>query len=236
MHDITELPAWERLFKKIVWAQIGDISGKKILDFGSGEGITANHFAKENEVTAIEPSEEMLSNAWKDYGYTQIIGDVNAVSSFEDETFDVIICHNVLEYIDDKATVVKELSRVLKVGGILSVAKHNRAGRVMQMAVLLDDFEKTNALLDGENSTASKFGAIRYYEDEDILKWESGLNISEVFGIRTFWDLQQNQEKHGDDDWQNKMVQLETRVAQVPEYRDIAFFHHLMLEKCNSNC
>ena len=52
----------------------------------------------------------------------------------------------------------------LKKDGVLSIAKHNRIGRVMQMAVLLDDFEKANALLDGENSTSSKFGSIRYYE------------------------------------------------------------------------
>lgn len=231
MRNIIELPAWERLFKKIVWVQIGDIEGKKILDFGSGEGITANHFAKKNDVTAIEPSEEMLSNAWKDYEYTQIVGDVNALSGISDETFDIIICHNVLEYIDDKEAVIKALARVLKKDGILSIAKHNRAGRVMQMAVLLDDFEKANALLDGENSMASKFGVIRYYGDKDLLEWESNLVISEVFGIRTFWDLQQNQEKHGDEDWQRKMLQLEMRVAQIPEYKDIAFFHHLLLKK-----
>ena len=101
----------------------------------------------------------------------------------------------------------------------------------MQMAVLLDDFEKANAILDGKNSTASKFGAIRYYEDEDILAWEQDLTVSEVFGIRTFGDLQQNQEKHSDEEWQDKMMQLEMRVAQIPEYRDIAFFHHLLLKR-----
>ena len=137
----------------------------------------------------------------------------------------------MLEYIDDKEAVIKALATVLKKDGILSIAKHNRSGRVMQMAVLLDDFEKANALLDGENSMASKFGVIRYYGDKDILEWESNLVISEVFGIRTFWDLQQNQEKHGDEDWQRKMLQLEMRVAQIPEYRDIAFFHHLLLKK-----
>ena len=231
MRNIIELPAWERLFKKIVWVQIGDVEGKKILDFGSGEGITSNHFAKKNDVTAIEPSEEMLSNAWKDYEYTQIVGDVNALSGISDETFDIIICHNVLEYIDDKEAVIKALARVLKKDGILSIAKHNRTGRVMQMAVLLDDFEKANALLDGENSMASKFGVIRYYEDDDIMKWAPELTVSDFFGIRTFWDLQQNQEKHGDEDWQRKMLQLEMRVAQIPEYRDIAFFHHLLLKK-----
>lgn len=231
MHSIIELRAWERLFKKIVWQQLGDIEGKKILDFGSGEGITANHFAGKNDVIAIEPSDEMLANAWKDYDYTQIVGDICKLSEFEDETFDVVICHNVLEYIDDKAVVIKELARVLKKDGFISIAKHNRPGRVLQMAVLLDDFEKANALLDGENSTASKFGAIRYYEDKDIVNWEPGLEIVDVFGIRTFWDLQQNQEKHDDESWQDKMIQLEMRVAKMPEYRDIAFFHHLILRK-----
>lgn len=231
MHDITDLPAWERLFKKIVWKQLGDMEGKKILDFGSGEGITANHFAEKNDVTAIEPSKEMLSNAWKDYEYTQIVGDVNALSAFKNETFDMIICHNVLEYIDDKAAVIKSLARVLKKDGIISIVKHNRAGRVMQMAVLLDDFEKANAILDGKGSTASKFGTIRYYEDNDITKWEPQITISDILGIRTFWDLQQNQQKHGDEAWQEKMLQLELRVSQMREYKNIAFFHHLLLKK-----
>lgn len=231
MHDITDLPAWERLFKRIVWKQLGDMEGKKILDFGSGEGITANHFAEKNDVTAIEPSKEMLSNAWKDHEYTQIVGDVNALSAFKNETFDMIICHNVLEYIDDKAAVVKALARVLKKDGVISIVKHNRAGRVMQMAVLLDDFEKANEILDGKDSAASKFGTIRYYEDNDITKWEPQITISDIWGIRAFWDLQQNQQKHGDEAWQEKMLQLELRVSQMREYKNIAFFHHLLLKK-----
>lgn len=231
MHDITELPAWERLFKRIVWEQIGNVSGKRILDFGSGEGITACHFARDNEVTAIEPSGEMLSSAWKDYQYTQIVGDVSALASFDDEAFDIIICHNVLEYIEDKETVIRELERVLCKGGFLSVAKHNRAGRVMQMAVLLDDFDKAHSLLDGKNSTASKFGEIRYYDDADITEWGKKLTVKDIYGIRTFWDLQQNQEKHADEKWQEQMVKLEKRVSQMPEFRDIAFFHHIILGK-----
>ena len=35
MRDIKDLPAWERLFKKIVWKQLGEIKDKNILDFGS---------------------------------------------------------------------------------------------------------------------------------------------------------------------------------------------------------
>ena len=231
MRELTELPAWERLLKKIVWAQLGDIRGKNILDFGSGEGVTASHFAENNNVVAFEPSEDMLINRWEDFEYRQIQGDVTKLSAFEDNTFDMIICHNVLEYIEDKKSVLDELHRVLKPQGVLSIVKHNRAGRVMQMAVLLDELEKANDLLDGKNSTASKFGAIRYYEDAMISKWTPGLRYKDCFGVRTFWDLQQNQEKHNSEEWQSRMMQLEMRVSQMDEFRQIAFFHHLFFIK-----
>ena len=173
----------------------------------------------------------MLVNRWADFEYKQIQGDVTKLSAFVDNTFDIIICHNVLEYIEDKKRVLDELHRVLKPQGVLSIVKHNRAGRVMQMAVLLDELEKANELLDGKNSTASKFGAIRYYEDEMISKWTPGLKQKDCFGIRTFWDLQQNQEKHNSEEWQSSMMQLEMRVSQMYEYRQIAFFHHLFFIK-----
>lgn len=64
MHNITEIPAWDRLLKRIVWKQLGQIEGKRILDFGSGEGISANYYAKNNEVIAIEPMEERLNHRW----------------------------------------------------------------------------------------------------------------------------------------------------------------------------
>ncbi len=231
MHNINELPNWERLFKRIVWAQIGEIKNKKILDFGSGQGITANYYALENDVTAIEPSKEMLANAWRDNDYVQIVGDILDVKKIESNVFDLIICHNVLEYIDDKKSVLKELSRVLKSDGMMSIVKHNRNGRIMQTAVLLDDIDEANSLLDGNNSMAANFGAIRYYEDSDIIKWNPELDIVECLGIRTFFDLQQNQEKHGDEDWQKKIMQLEMRCSDIPDFRNIAFFHHILVKK-----
>ena len=231
MHDITELSAWDRMFKRIVWAQLGEIEGKRILDFGSGEGITANYLAKKNVVVAVEPSEDMLRNRWDDYEYKQIVGDVSNLSEFESESFDLIICHNVLEYIDDKEQVINELCRLLKVGGMISVVKHNRAGRVMQMAVLLDDMKKANDILDGKDGMSSQFGAIRYYEDEQIVRWNNRLKLIDEFGIRTFWHLQQNQEKHGTEEWQKQMMQLEMRVSKIEEYKKIALLHHLFFIK-----
>ena len=111
MHQITELPAWERLFKRIVWSQIGDLKGLSMLDFGSGEGVTADHYAADNTLTAVEPSDEILAKAWKDHKYTQIVGDASALSNFDDNSFDFILCHNVLEYMDS-------MNRILSTGGL----------------------------------------------------------------------------------------------------------------------
>lgn len=86
-------------------------------------------------------------------------------------------------------------------------------------------------MLDGNDGMASKYGAIHYYEDTDIEKWCPELVITKTLCIRTFWDMQQNQEIHKDADWQDKMVEIEMRVSDMNGYKDIAFFHHLMFEE-----
>lgn len=228
---ITDLQPWECLMKRIVWKQLGEIRDKKILDFGSGIGITANYLAEYNDVTAIEPDEESVAMRWADNRYAQLTGRIDELRKFDDEIFDMIICHNVLEYAEEREDIVKEFARILKPNGTISIVRHNRAGRVMQMVVLLNDFEHAHSLLDGNDGMTSKYGAIHYYEDADIEKWCPELVITKTLGIRTFWDMQQNQEIHKDIDWQDKMVEIEMRVSDIDGYKDIAFFHHLMLEK-----
>lgn len=217
--------------KKIVWLQLGKIEGKKILDFGSGLGITADYLAANNDVIAIEPSIESINNRWKEHNYQQLCGSTELLKTMEDSLFDVIICHNVFEYAADRELIIREFLRLLKSDGYISVVKHNRSGRVMQMTVLLNDFEQANSLLDGNDGMTSKFGEIHYYEDADIEHWCPGLEISKIMGMRTFWDLQQNQEIHKDAEWQRKMIQIEMRVSNIKEYQNIAFFHHLIIKK-----
>lgn len=228
---LESLQPWELLLKKIVWRQLGDIRNKRILDFGSGVGITASHYAAENEVVAVEPSEESVAARWTEHPYRQILGSTDALRELEDGYFDVILCHNVLEYASDRQDILREFHRLLKPDGFLSVVKHNRPGRVMQMVVLLNAFDRAHDLLDGKDGTAAQYGAIRYYEDSDIIKWCGQFRIENVSGIRTFWDLQQEQACHGDPQWQEKMIEMELRVADMDVYRDIAFFHHLILRK-----
>ena len=74
---LNQLPTWEKLAKEIIWQQIGELKVESILDFGSGTGITADHFATDNQVTAIEPSKDMLAQQVNKNGYRQIVGSTD---------------------------------------------------------------------------------------------------------------------------------------------------------------
>ena len=226
------MTTWDELLKRMLWKQLDFVQGMKILDFGSGAGETAAQLARCNTVTAVEPWADMLAQR-AEGPYVQLQGGVELVRAMEEASFDMVLCHNVLEYVDEKEAYLRELARVLKPGGLLSIVKHNRPGRVMQMAVLLNDFDMANTLLSGGNGTTSKFGDIRYYEDEDVAAWCPELHIERLWGARTFWDLQQKQECHTDPAWQEQMLALEHRVSEIKAYQEIAFFHHLLLRKGN---
>lgn len=67
---------WSVLYYRLVWQQLPQVTNCKILDFGSGLGITANHLAKNNEVIAIEPDAGMIDIRMCDNNYKQIIGSI----------------------------------------------------------------------------------------------------------------------------------------------------------------
>lgn len=228
---LNQLPTWEKLAKEIIWQQIGELKDKTILDFGSGTGITSDYFAADNHVIAIEPSEDMLAQQVNTNGYRQIVGSLDELRKITSNSFDYILCHNVLEYADDREIIVREFCRLLKPKGSLSIVKHNRNGRVMQMVVLLNNFDEANNLLEGNNSNAQQFGTINYYDDSDITKWCNELVLQQTYGLRTFWDLQQNQEIQKNEEWQKKMIDIELKVSQNLDFQKIAFFHHLIFEK-----
>lgn len=225
------LPNWEYLTKRMIWRQLNFLRGVSVLDFGSGSGATAEHFAECCKVTAVEPSADMLAQRDESAPYTQLAGGIELIVSMADNTFDAVLCHNVMEYVTDQPAALRELTRVLKPGGCLSIIKHNPAGRVMQMAVLLNDFDTANAVLSGGDGFAKAFGTIHYYRDDDVARWCPELCLERVYGLRTFWDLQQNQEIQSDPDWRERMLALEHRVSVLPEYQAVAFHHHLIFRK-----
>lgn len=227
--DYIKTP-WGRLFYRLVWHNL-NFKDKKILDFGSGFGVTANHLAKLNDVTALEPNSEILQHRICDNCYEQIVGSIDELKGMEDGSFDVIICHNVLEYIENRAEYIAEFYRLLKMGGILSIVKHNKNGKIMQKAVFENNIDEAMALLKGENAISQNFGTIDEYEIDDLKDCIiDRFVLDKVYGIRTFFGIQPNSFK-GEPGWEDRMFMLECAVESDTAYSNVAFFQHLLLKK-----
>ncbi|MFG6395213.1 MAG: class I SAM-dependent methyltransferase [Lachnospiraceae bacterium] len=221
---------WGRLFYKLVWNHL-DYKDKNILDFGSGFGITADFLAGNNNVTAIEHNKDMLSYRVCNNNYKQVIGSVEELKKLPDNCFDVVICHNVLEYIEDRHEVFAEFHRLLKNNGELSIVKHNKPGKVMQKAVFENNISTAIELLNNKDAVSANFGIIKEYSDNDLDNYIKNKFITRnKYGVRIFFALQKNEFKE-EADWLKNMFEIETMAEQIPVFRDIAFFHHIILER-----
>lgn len=226
---------WSVLFYRVIWEQLSQISNSKILDFGSGLWFTANHLAKNNDVIAIEPNPDMIEMRICENNYHQIIGGIEELKKQFDNSFDVVICHNVLEYAKERKEILKELCRVLKPNGKLSIIKHNHAGRIMSKAIFENNIDEAMKLLNNGTSCAAYFGKINYYSINDIRNWidELDVNIEKTLGIRTFWALHPNNEIRYDPTWQEKMFEIEMKVSDIDDFINISFYNHILLRKEN---
>lgn len=107
------------------------ISGKTVLDVGCGGGFLAEEFAKDGfRVTGVDPSAKSIEAARKhaaanglDIRYEVGRGED---MPFPDGSFDLIACCDVLEHVDDLQKVVREVSRLLKPGGMFFYDTVNR--------------------------------------------------------------------------------------------------------------
>ena len=236
--DYVELvkEPWGRMFYDLLFKQLDIPQSPKlnILDFGSGLCVTTNHFAAWHDVTAIEPNEEMIVNRYKENKYTQIQGGIEELSSFANNSFDIVFCHNVLEYVENKEPIISELLRVLKSGGLLSIVKHNRVGRVFAMAVFGNDPKKALALLDSNANDRSNYLGTQYIYSNDyitaIANKYGGVSRN-IIGLRAFYALGQDDTVKYTNEWYENMLMLESVVASVDEFKNAAFFNHVFIEK-----
>lgn len=227
---------WGILFYRMIFEQLPQLRNARILDFGSGFGITANHLAKQNEVIAIEPNCDMVEMRICEHEYTQIVGDIEHLKQQPDQSFDLIVCHNVLEYVTGREEIFKEFCRILKPNGMISLVKHNHVGRIMQKVVFENNIDEALSLLDGGAINVMNFGAVHYYNPEDVMTWigDQDIHIQKVLGLRTFWALQQNNDLKNAPSWQDKMFEIELKVCDCEEFVNISFFNHILLKKYNN--
>jgi 2-polyprenyl-6-hydroxyphenyl methylase/3-demethylubiquinone-9 3-methyltransferase len=102
-----------------------------VLDVGCGGGILSEEFAKLGcHVTGIDPSAPSLETARKHAANKNLTIDYRQANGesipFAANTFDVVVCCDVLEHVDDLEKTLREAARVLKPGGMLCYDTINR--------------------------------------------------------------------------------------------------------------
>ena len=221
---------WGKIQYEITFAQLVHLKNKKILDFGSGLGLVSQFLGENNEVVAIEPEKEMLF-AYPNHTYKKILGSLEQVEKFEAESFDIVLCHNVLEYIEEnnREKYLSEFKRVLKQDGKLSIIKHNQVGKIMQAVVFSNDVDQALDLLKGNEFRSVSFNSGTTYTIDKLLEM-SKMKLVKYQAIRTFYSLQMNEVKTKDN-WLKKMTEMELAVCDLYPYKDISFLQHVWLMK-----
>ena len=75
------------------------------------------------------------------------------------ESFDVIVCHNLLEYVDDPGAVLSSASRTLRdSSSIISVLVRNQAGEVLKAGIKDGDLAAAEQNLAAEWADESLYG------------------------------------------------------------------------------
>lgn len=231
--NLIEQP-WGKMFYDMIFRQLDITTDKKvnILDYGAGFCVTASHYADYHNVTAYEPNSEMFEKRVEG-DYTLITNQDN-LDKLTEKSFDVVICHNVLEYASNPSEILKEITKFLKPNGILSIVKHNLKGRILAQAVFSDEPASALNLLNSKLDNGSNlFGKRGTYDNKMLFDFaeKNGFVCDKVFGIRTFFALLTNNEIKNTDEWYRNMLELEMQTCNIEDYKNIAFFHHLIFRK-----
>ncbi len=116
-----EQSAYAKANKRIIKERFKKFNGEKILDLGCGYGYYTDYFKSiGGEVIGVDGSETMIEIARQKYPECKFeVADITARIPFNNESFDMVFCNQVLMDIENIESVLSECFRVLKPNAIL---------------------------------------------------------------------------------------------------------------------
>jgi S-adenosylmethionine-dependent methyltransferase len=237
-----------------------------IVDVGAGTGGFAVSMASlGHRVTVVDPSPDALAAArWRaaeaGVTLTEVQGEATDLPALVGEPgagdggADLVICHNVLEYVDSPSAALAAVARVLRPGGTVSVLAANTVAAVLQRA-LAGKYAEARAMLPGtvpsntgpSNTGPSSAGssstgpaapagttsARRFTLPElTALIEAAGLRAGDAHGIRIFSSLLPG--AGADLAAVEALRELEEAAATCPPLRDIATRLHVLAYRLTS--
>lgn len=116
---------FDNLFKSLK-PYINKITSGKVLDVGCAYGFMLERFPDSFDKFGVDVSEYAINiakNRLPSVAFT--VSNVEDSLPFQKESFDIIICNDVLEHLENPAVALENIKRVLKKGGILYINTPN---------------------------------------------------------------------------------------------------------------
>ena len=206
----------------------------KILDAGGGTGEQAANLARlGHDVTLLDFSPPMLEAAHQHcagLAVTCACAEANQVDTlFPPHTFDVVLCHSLLEFVEDPMLILQRLTNVLRKEGLISIVVGNRHHAPLRAALVQRDYREARLGLDGDSSGTDLFGLPRrtfYPEAIHQMLEECSLRLVGEYGVRVFSDLMGNGIDVGED-----LLALELSASPRMPYRHLARFLQFVAAK-----
>jgi S-adenosylmethionine-dependent methyltransferase len=213
-----------------------------VLDLGCGTGAIAMRLARLGiHVTLLDASLPMLDfakRAAREAGVTERIalkhGDAAQLSTlFDAGSFDLILCHNILEYVDDPGAVLRGAVRTLRdPSGILSVLVRNQAGEVLKAAIQGGDLAATERNLTTEWGNESLYGGrARLFAAENLqaMLVAAGFAVTAERGVRVVSDYLPVRVSRTAE--YERIFELERKLGRRPEFAAVARYTHCLAHR-----
>ncbi|MGA9389132.1 MAG: methyltransferase domain-containing protein [Candidatus Sulfotelmatobacter sp.] len=214
----------------------------RALDLGCGTGAIAVRLAQLGlHVTLLDASLAMLDlaeRAAREAGVTERIalkhGDAAQLANlFDAGSFDLILCHNILEYVDDPSAMLRTAARALRDSSSnISVLVRNQAGEVFKAAIKDGDLAAAEHNLAAEWGDESLYGGkVRLFTAERLqaMLFESSLAVTAERGVRVTSDYLPQQVSRNDE--YQRILELERKLGRRPEFAAVARYMHCIAHR-----
>ncbi|MFC8717236.1 methyltransferase domain-containing protein [Kitasatospora sp. NPDC057198] len=213
----------------------------EVVDTGGGTGNFAVPVARlGHRVTVVDPSPDALfalERRAAEAGVTELVravqGDAQTLPELVPAgSVDAVLCHGVLEVVDDPAEALRNLVGTLGEGGLVSLLAANRNGAVLARAVAGHFTEARTALdaADGRWGAGDPMPRRFTGEQLDALAADAGLRVTSVHGIRVFADLVPGVLVDTEPGALDALLKLELAAAEQPAFHAVATQLHLLAE------